>query len=169
MAPGNVNRAVEMDNKKIHPELLELMLEIIKNHHQMEEKEQTENISSAMEDVDIVEKNSSIMDKESSIVEKDPSVVEDLDLAEKAQDVEIGTGLDNEEMEEVGKQSGVGSVVDSGAEEAQENDCPPIPDSEFQDAEEMVESIKKFVQDHGYAICIRRSEEDKKKIFKFDR
>ena len=120
--------------------------------------EEEGNISSAVEHVDVVEKVSSVVDKESSVVEKNPSVVEDSNVVEKAQDVKIGTGLDNEEMEEVGKQSGVDSGVDSGAEEAQENDCPPPPDDEFQDAEEMVESIKKFAQDHGYAICIRRSE-----------
>ena len=72
-----------MDNKKIHPELLELMLEIIKNRQQMEEKEQRENNSSTVEDVDVVEKEFSIVEKESSIVEKDPSIVEDVDIVGK--------------------------------------------------------------------------------------
>ena len=135
----------------------------------MEEKQQTENFSSAVEDMDIVENKSSVVDKESSVVEKDPSVVEDLDVAEKAQDVEIGAGLDDKEMDPVGKKSSVDSGVDSGAEDGQENVCPPPPNGEFRDAEEMVESIKQFAQDHGYAICIRRSEKDKKKIFKCDR
>ena len=127
--------------------------------------EEEGNISSAVEHVDVVEKDSSVVEKGSSVAEKDPSVVEDLDVAEKAQDVEIGAGLDDEEMEPVGKKSS----VDSDAEDGQEDVCLPPPDGEFQDAEEMVESIKQFAQDHGYAICIRRSEKDKKKIFKCDR
>ena len=65
-------------------------------------------------------------------MEKDTSVVEDLDIAEKAQDIKIGAGLDNEEKEEVGKKSGVDSGMDSGAEEGQENECPPPLDSKFQ-------------------------------------
>ena len=158
MAPGSVNRAVEIQDETIHPKLLELTMEIIKNHRKMEEEQQQGIDFSALEHVDVMEKVSSVVDKESSVVEKNPSVVE------KAQDVEIGAGLDDEEMEEVGKQSG----VDSGAEEAQENDCPPPPDGEFQDAEEMVESIKKFALDHGYAICIRQTEKEKGKIFKCD-
>ena len=93
MAPGNVNPAVEIREETIHPELLELTMEIIKNRHKMEEEQQEGNISSAVEHVDVVEKDSSVMEKGSSIAEKDPSVVEDLDVAEKAQDVEIGAGL----------------------------------------------------------------------------
>ena len=166
MAPGNVNRAVETQDKTIHPELLELTMEIIENRRKMEEEG---NISSAVEHVDVVEKDSSVVEKGSSVAEKDSSVVEDLDVAEKAQDVEIGAGLDDEEMDPVGKKSSVDSGVDSGAEDGQEDVCPPPPDGEFPDAEEMVESIKQFAQDHGYAICIRRSEKDKKKIFKCDR
>jgi len=159
MAPGNVNPPVESQDKTIHPELLELTMEIIENRRKMEEEG---NISSAVEHVDVVE-------KDSSVVKKGSSIVEDLDVAEKAQDVEIGAGLDDEEMDPVGKKSSVDSGVDSGAEDGQEDVCPPPPDGEFQDAEEMVESIKQFAQDHGYAICIRRSEKDKKKIFKCDR
>ena len=159
MAPGNVNPAVESQDETIHPELLELTMEIIENRRKMKEEG---NISSAMEHVDVVE-------KDSSVVEKGSRVVEDLDVAEKAQDVEIGAGLDDEEMDPVGKKSSVDSGVDSGAEDGQEDVCPPPPDGEFPDAEEMVESIKQFAQDHGYAICIRRSEKDKKKIFKCDR
>ena len=172
MAPRSVNRTVETQDETIHPELLELTMEIIKNRRKMEEEQQQGIDSSAVEHVDVVEKVSSVVDKESSVVEKNPSVVEDSNVVEKAQDVEIGTGLDNEEMEEVGKQSGMDSGVDSGAEDGQEDGqedvCPPPPDGKFQDAEEMVESIKKFTQDHGYAICIRRSENNKKKIFKCD-
>ena len=145
MAPGNVNPAVESQDETIHPELLELTMEIIENRRKMEEEG---NISSAVEHVDVVEKDSSVVEKGSSVAEKDSSVVEDLDVAEKAQDVEIGAGLDDEEMDPVGKKSS----VDSGTEDGQEDVCPPPPDGEFQDAEEMVESIKKFAQDHGYAI-----------------
>ena len=166
MAPGNVNPALESQDETIHRELLELTMEIIENRRKMEEEG---NISSAVEHVDVVEKDSSVVEKGSSVAEKDPSVVEDLDVAEKAQDVEIGAGLDDEEMDPVGKKSSVDSGVDSGAEDGQEDVCPPPPDGEFPDAEEMVESIKQFAQDHGYAICIRRSEKDKKKIFKCDR
>jgi len=164
-----VNPAVEIKDETNHPELLELTMEIIENRHKMEEEQQEGNVSSAVEHVDVVEKDSSVVEKGSSVAEKDPSVVEDLDVAEKAQDVEIGAGLDDEEMDPVGKKSSVDSGVDSGAEDGQEDVCPPPPDGEFQDAEEMVESIKQFAQDHGYAICIRRSEKDKKKIFKCDR
>ena len=52
---------------------------------------------------------------------KNPSVVEDSNVVEKAQDVEIGAGLDDEEMEEVGKQSG----VDSGAKKVKKMSVPP--------------------------------------------
>ena len=127
MAPGNMNRAVETQDKTIHPELLELTMEIIKNRRKMEEEQQEGNISSAVEHVDIVEKDSSVVEKGSSVAEKDPSVVEDLDVAEKAQDIEIGAGLDDEEMEPVGKKSS----VDSGAEDGQENVCPPPPNGKF--------------------------------------
>ncbi|KNZ51594.1 hypothetical protein VP01_3890g1 [Puccinia sorghi] len=44
----------------------------------------------------------------------------------------------------------------------------PPPDGKFQDPEDMVEKIKRVFQNNGYAICIRRSEKDKKKIFKCD-
>ena len=84
MAPGNVNPAVESQDETIHPELLELTMEIIENRRKMEEEG---NISSAVEHMDVVEKGS-------SVTEKDPSFVEDLDVVEKAQDVEIGAGLD---------------------------------------------------------------------------
>ncbi|KNZ63034.1 hypothetical protein VP01_1194g4 [Puccinia sorghi] len=47
-----------------------------------------------------------------------------------------------------------------------EKKCPP--DGKFQDPEEILETIKRFSQDNGYSICIRRSEKDKKKIFKCD-
>ena len=125
MAPGNVNRAVETQDKTIHPEILELTMEIIKNRRKMEEEQQQGIDSSAVEHLDVVEKVSSVVDKDPSVVEKNPSVMEDSNVVEKAQDVEIGAGLDNEEMEEVGKQSGMDSGLDSGAEEAQENDYPP--------------------------------------------
>ena len=119
MAPRNVNRAVETQDETIHPKLLELTMEIIKNCCKMQEEQQQGIDSRTMEHVDVVEKVSSVVDKESSVVEKNPSVVEDSNVVEKAQDVEIGASLDNEEMEEVGKQSGMDSGVDSGAEECQ--------------------------------------------------
>ena len=113
MAPGNVNPAVEIKDETIHPELLELTMEIIENRRKMEEEG---NISSAVEHVDVVEKDSSVVEKGSSVAEKDPSVVEDLDIAEKAQDIKIGTGLDED-----GEQSSVDSGMESGAEDGQKN------------------------------------------------
>ena len=100
-------------------------MEIIENCRKMEEEQQEGNISSAVEHVDVVENDSSVVEKGSSITEKDPSVMEDLDVADEAQEVEIGAGLDDEEMEPVGQKSSVDSGVDSGAEDGQENVCPP--------------------------------------------
>ncbi|KNZ48782.1 hypothetical protein VP01_5416g2 [Puccinia sorghi] len=45
----------------------------------------------------------------------------------------------------------------------------PPPAGKFKGPEQMVETIKRFVQDNGYDICIRRSEKGKKNIFKCDR
>ena len=120
-----MNPAVEIKDETNHPELLELTMEIIENRRKMEEEQQQGNVSSAVEHVDVVEKDSSVVEKGSSVAEKDSSVVEDLDVAEKAQDVEIGAGLDDEEMDPVGKKSSVDSGVDSGAEDGQEDVCPP--------------------------------------------
>ena len=107
MAPRNVNPAVEIKDETIHPELLELTMEIIENRRKMEEEQQEGNISSAVEHMDVVEKGC-------SVAEKDPSVVEDLDVAKKVQDIKIGAGLDNEEMEPVGKKSSVESGAEDG-------------------------------------------------------
>ena len=132
MAPRNVNPAVEIKDETIHPELLELTMEIIENRRKMEEEQQEGNVSSAVEHVEVVEKESSVVEKGSSVAEKDPSVVEDLDVADEAQDVQIGAGLDDEEMEPVGQKSSVDSGVDSGAEDGQEDVCPPLQTANFQ-------------------------------------
>ncbi|KNZ62275.1 hypothetical protein VP01_1291g1 [Puccinia sorghi] len=42
------------------------------------------------------------------------------------------------------------------------------PDGKFEDPEEMIEFIKRFARDNGYAICIRKSGKDKNKILKCD-
>ena len=125
MAPGNVNPAVEIKDETIHPELLELTMEIIENRRQMEEEQQEGNVSSAMEHMDVVEKDSSVVEKGSSVVEKDTSVMEDLDVAEKAQDVKIGTGLDEKLLDEDGEQSGMDSGMEFGVEDSRKNECPP--------------------------------------------
>ena len=137
--------------EKYHPELLKLTLEIIENRKKKEET-QEDNNSSVVEPMDFVENDSNVVDY--------------VDVVETAQDQEdeISTGLDEKLSEKDGTQS-----VDSDVHSGQENECPPPPDGEFQDPEEMVETIKRFAQDNGYAICIRRSEKDKKKIFKCDR
>ena len=72
--PVNVlNHAIEMEDKKIHPELLKLTLEIIKTRQKMEENQEQETEekinSSIVEPVEIVEKDSSIVEKKPSFME----------------------------------------------------------------------------------------------------
>ncbi|KNZ51942.1 hypothetical protein VP01_3754g1 [Puccinia sorghi] len=69
---------VDNQNEKIHPELLELTLEIIENRKKKEENQEQEdneekNICSVVDSMDVVEKDSSVM-KHMEIVEKDSSV-----------------------------------------------------------------------------------------------
>ena len=71
------------------------------------------NKSSIVEPVDVVE-------KEPIILEKEPSIVEHMDVVEKAEDIKIGTGLDED-----GEQSGVDSGMESGVEDGQKMNLPP--------------------------------------------
>ncbi|KNZ51851.1 hypothetical protein VP01_3786g1 [Puccinia sorghi] len=72
-----------------------------------------------------------------------------MDVVEEVQEVKKSAGLDN----------------NSGMDSSGTNECPP-PDGKFEDPDEMTESIKRFSQENGYAICIRRSEKEKNNIFK---
>ncbi|KNZ49268.1 putative signal peptide protein [Puccinia sorghi] len=134
MDARNVERAMHIQDKKIHMEL-ELTLEIIKNHKKMEET-QEDNNSGIGEPMDIVEKLRKLklalvwIKTHWTKMASNPLITLALILVKKM-------------------------------------NAPP-PESEFQDPEEMVETMNRFVQDNGYDICIRRSEKYKKNIFKCD-
>ena len=76
------------------------------------------NNSSIVEPVDVVE-------KEPIILEKEPSIVEHMEVVEKAEDIKIGTGLDEKLLDEDGEQSGVDSGMQSGVEDGQKMNLPP--------------------------------------------
>ncbi|KNZ43743.1 hypothetical protein VP01_990g1 [Puccinia sorghi] len=108
MDSRNFENVVDIQEKKYHPELPELTLEIIKNCKKMGETQEDSHYS-VVEPIDIMEKYSSVNWRSYG-------------SRGKAQEVEIGTGLDQKAFDKDGKQS-----IDSG----RENECPPLLTENF--------------------------------------